>query len=74
MPEKAIMCHENYGPCFGLMQLGVKEPFNAIDNAYSFANRVYGFKDNEKGVFDKQNKFTVKEIEVWKVEGEIPNG
>ncbi len=46
------MCHENYGPCFGLMQLGVKENFNATGNAFSFANRVYGFKDNEKGVFD----------------------
>jgi hypothetical protein len=62
------------GPCFGLMQLGVNEPFDRTNNAYSFANNVYAFKSNERGIFDKANKFTVKEIEVWQVTGEIAKG
>jgi hypothetical protein len=52
----------------------VNDPFDKKNNAYSFANRVYGFKDDEKGIFDKSNTFTIKEIEVWQVLGEIPNG
>jgi hypothetical protein len=69
------VCHKNKGPCFGLMQLGVNEPFNQKDHGYSLANRVYAFKDDEKGIFDNHNKtFTIKEIEVWQVTGEIPGG
>ena len=38
--SKAIECYKGYGPKFGDVELGAKEPFNLDDNCYSCVNNA----------------------------------
>jgi hypothetical protein len=71
--KKAIGCSKDYGPYFGLGELGVAgEPFNKQDACVSWANDS-GYKIPKNSEYinmltnKKDRRFTISSIEVWGV-------
>jgi hypothetical protein len=57
----------------------LNEPFNNINNCISWANNsVYNIKEENDGknllTQQKDELFTITELELWKVTGDLPLG
>jgi hypothetical protein len=76
--QRAITCFKD-SICFGDEEIKIIEPFNRENHCKSWANNtVYCIKEDNDGTNFltklKNECFTITEIELWSVKGELPLG